>query len=213
MKRFWIAALLAAQTCGAATNQIEFGLGHGSPESSIQANGSAESIGDRGTAWWADWLHQAGPQVYWGIGGGQFRSDDHTSSTFVPASNTISTLSSRSTSILLLSRVDIAPPAKPASKWVPYVMAGSGWTRTSIAASTASATLIDQSHSTLGYMVGAGIDWLLTDRLYIGADARYQGALQRNYDLTPEGQALTGVGNVQSTVRVLTFSVKAGIKY
>jgi len=209
MRWFWILGLLAAQVSYATTNQIEFSLGRGSPESSIQvqANGSSESEGDRGHAWSADWLHQAGPQVYWGIGGGHFSSEDHTSGTFVP--NTLSTLSSRSTSIFLLSRVDLAPP----SKLVPYIIFGTGWDRTSISAAAGSTTLIDESHSTLGYMTGAGVDWPLNDRLFIGAEARYQGALQRNFDLTPEGHALTGTGSVQSTMKVFFLNIKAGFKY
>jgi opacity protein-like surface antigen len=212
MRWFWILGLLAAQAAYATTNQIEFSLGRGSPESSIQANGSAESEGDRGHAWSADWLHQNGPYVYWGIGGGHFNSADHTSSTFVPNPNTISTISSRSTSIFLLSRVDLAPP----SRLVPYLIVGSGWVRTSITATAATATpttLIDESHSTLGYMAGLGMDLPFTDRLFIGAEARYQSAFQRNFNLTPEGQALTGQGSVQSTMKVLFLSVKAGIKY
>jgi len=208
VKKFRILGLLlAAQTCHAMTNQIEFSLGRGSPESSIQVGGSAENPGDRGHAWSADWLHQNGPYVYWGIGGGHFNSEDHTTTTFVPTK--LSILSTRSTSIFLLSRVDLTPP----SKLVPYVIFGTGWDRTSISATAGSTPVIDESHSTLGYMAGGGIDWPLTDRLFIGAEARYQSALQRNYDLTPEGQALTGQATVQSTMKVFFLNLKAGIKY
>jgi opacity protein-like surface antigen len=203
---------LAAEACYATTNQLEFDYGRGSPESSIQAGGSSEREGDRGHAWSADWLHQSGPQVYWGLGGGHFTSDDHTSSTFVSVPNTNSTISSKSTSIFLLSRVDLSA----SSRLVPYVIVGTGWDSTSITATAATAaptTLIDESHSTLGYLVGGGIDLPFTDHLYIGAEARYQGAFQRNYDLTPAGQALTGQGAVQSTMKVFFLSLKAGIKY
>ena len=212
MRKFWVLVLLATEACYATTNQIEFSLGRGSPESSIQVGGSAENEGDRGHAWSADWLHQTGPQVYWGLGGGHFNSEDHTSSTFVPVPNTVSTISSRSTSIFLLSRIDLSP----SPKLVPYAIVGTGWDRTSITASAASAvttTLIDDTHSTLGYMVGVGIDLPLTSHLLIGAEARYEGALQRNFDLTPQGQALTGQGSVQSTMKVFFLNVKAGIKY
>ena len=212
MRKFWILALLAAEACYATTNQLEFSYGRGSPESSIQANGSSESEGDRGHDWSADWLHQSGPQIYWGFGGGHFSSADHTSSTFVSVSNTVSTISSKSTNIFLLSRIDISP----SPRLVPYAIFGTGWDRTSITASAASAvttTLIDDTHNTLGYMVGGGIDLPLTSYLYIGAEARYQGALQRNFDLTPAGQELTDQGSVQSTMKVFSLNVKAGIKY
>src|SRR5450755_58939 len=100
MKKLVSLWLLVASPAWATTNLIEFQLGRGTPISSMQAGGSSDHIGSRGTDWSADFLHQADPQFSFGIGGGQFRSNDHESTTFLPAADT--TLRSRTTSILLL---------------------------------------------------------------------------------------------------------------
>ena len=47
----------------------------------------------------------------------------------------------------------------------------------------------DCRRNTLGYATGIGIDYAMSDRLFIGAEARYQSALKRTFALTPQGQA------------------------
>lgn len=210
---------LLVSPCIATVNQIEFNLGRGSPLSFIQAGGSSDRAGSRGTEWSADFLHQANPRLYWGLGGGQFRSNDNVSQTFVP--NAISTLSARSSTILLLSRTDLSS----GSKYVPYMIAGVGWTRHSmlIAAvpetswadtgTSESRTLLEKSKDTLGYAYGLGLDYALTDALIIGVEARYQGSLKNTFDFSPAGVAITGQNNVQTSLNTFTASVKVGFKY
>ena len=207
MKRFLILLLFVQAPCWATVNQLEFNLGRGTPLSSIQAGGSSDREGSRGTDWSADFFHAAGPQVYWGIGGGHFRSNDNVSQTFVP--NADSTITSKTTSILILTRADLAPPART----VPYVIAGIGWVRNSLSVTTSDTTLIDQSKNTVGFATGLGLDYALSDRFFIGLETRYQYALKRTFDLTAAGSAITGTNSVQTSMSVLTVGVKAGIKY
>ncbi len=209
MKILWGVLVFLSTSAFATENQIEFNFGRGTPLSSIQAGGSSDRAGSRGTNWSADFLHQNGPRSYAGLGGGQFRSNDNVSETFLP--NASSTITSKITSILLLTRVDL--PSQ--SRMVIYVIAGLGWARNSltITAMSGQGTLMDDSRDTLAYATGLGADYALNDRLIIGVEARYQGALKRTFDLTPQGQAITGVGSVQTSMNVFMLGVKAGIKY
>jgi len=200
--------MLVAPSSFAVVNQIEFNLGRGTPLSSIQAGGSSDRAGARGTEWSADFLHQTGPQVYFGIGGGHFRSDDNVSQTFVPNAN--STITSKTTSILLLSRVDLAAP----SRMVPYVIAGIGWARNSLSVTAVpNGTILEDSRDTVGFATGLGMDYALNDRLFIGIEARYQSSLQRTFDLTAVGSSTTGTNSIQTPMNVFHLGVKAGIKY
>lgn len=219
MKTLFSLLILLTVPCWAEENQIEFNLGRGSPWSSIQAGGSSDRPGARGTEWSADILHQAAPRVYWGIGGGQFRSNDNVSQTFVP--NAVSTLSSKATSILILARTDL--PSR--TKIVPYFIAGVGWVRNSLSVAAVphstwadtgtaeSRNLLSASRNTVGYMYGIGADYELTSRILIGVEARYQSSLKSTFDWTPAGTAATGQNNVQSSLSVFMAGVKAGIKY
>src|ERR1700690_1617188 len=126
MKKLLCLWLLVASPAWATTNLIEFQLGRGTPISSMQSLGSSDHIGSRGTDWSADFLHQADSQFSFGLGGGQFRSNDNTSTTFWPGADTV--IRSRTSSILILSRTDI--PSR--SKMAPYVIAGVGWVKNSI---------------------------------------------------------------------------------
>jgi len=207
MKKLLSLLILGSTSCFAAVNQLEFNLGRGTPLSTIQAGGSSDREGARGTDWSADFLHQAGPQVYWGIGGGHFRSDDNVSQTFV--SNANSMITSKTTSVLLLSRVDLAPP----SRMVPYAIAGIGWVRNTLSVTSEQGTIIDDSKNTVGFATGLGMDYALSDRLFIGLEARYQSSLKSTFDLTAMGSSTTGTSSVQTSMSVLMQGVKAGIKY
>ena len=207
MKTLWSILLLVTSPCLATMNQIDFNLGRGTPSSSIQAQGSSENIGSRGTDWSADIFHQVGPRVYWGLGGGIFRSNDRASATFIPSATT--TLTSKATSILVLSRTDLGNQAK----FVPYLIAGIGWVRNSLSVVTGSTKLLDDSKDTLAYATGLGLDYALNDRLVIGMEARYQGSLNENFAYTPDGNAATGQNSVHTPLTVLSVGVKAGIKY
>jgi opacity protein-like surface antigen len=106
--------------------------------------------------------------------------------------------------------VDLSPP----SKLMPYFIAGVGWVENSLSVTAApGGTLLDDSKSTIGFTTGLGMDYALNDRLFIGIDARYQTSLQRSFDLTPAGQAITGQGSVQTALDVFMLGVKAGVKY
>ncbi len=215
----WGLLALLGSPCRATVNQIEFNLGRGSPLSSIQAGGSSDRAGSRGTEWSADFLHQANPRLYWGLGGGQFRSNDHVSQTFVP--NALSTISSRASTILILSRTDLSF----GSKYVPYMIAGVGWTRHSLlvaavpgapwtdTGTSESRTLLEESKNTLGYAYGLGLDYALSDGLFIGVEARYQGSLKNTFAFVPTGVAATGQTSVQTSLNLFTAGVKAGFKY
>jgi opacity protein-like surface antigen len=209
MKKLLSILVFASTFCFGTENQIEFNLGRGTPLSSIQAGGSSDRAGSRGTAWSANFLHQAGPRYYVGLGGGQFRSNDNVSGTFVP--NTPSTISSKITSILILTRVDI--PSQ--SRLTPYVIAGIGWARNSLTVTARSGpgTLLDDSRNTVAYASGVGADYALSDRLFIGVEARYHNALKRTFTLTPQGQTTTGQSSVQTSLGVFMLGARAGIKY
>jgi opacity protein-like surface antigen len=205
-----LSMLLFVSTASFATvNQIDFNFGRGSPLSFIQADGSSDRAGSRGTSWSADFLHATGPGTYVGLGGGQFRSNDNVSQTFVP--NTTSTIHTKSSTILILTRADMPTD----TRLVPYLIAGLGWARNSLSVTAMSGqgTLLEDSHNTLAYATGLGLDYALNDRLFIGMEARYQGALKQTYDLTPQGQATTGVTSMQSSMNVFLWGVKAGFKY
>src|SRR5258708_148887 len=207
-KLFGILVLMSSSVF-ATVNQLEFDVGRGTPQSSLQAGGSSERAGSRGTDWSVDSLHHYNDRTSFGFGGGQFRSNDHVSETFIP--NTSSTISSKITSILILSKVDF--PSQ--SKMTLYVIAGIGWSKNSILITdrTGTGTLMDQSHDTMAFATGMGADYPLSDRLVIGVEARYRSSLKRTFDLTPAGRALTGVGSIQSPLNVFTLGVKAGIRY
>ena len=203
----------------AVVNQLEFNLGYGTPLSSVQAGGSSEKQGAKGDAWSADFLHQAGPNVYFGLGGGQFRSHDHVSETF--ASNALSTITSKTTTIFFLTRTDLGPPAR----MVPYLIAGIGWVKNTLSVTATPSTtwsntgtseqrtFLNDSLDTVGYASGIGLDYPISDRLYFGIEARYQGSLKRTYTLNSEGQTATGQSNIQTPVNVFLLGLKAGIKY
>jgi opacity protein-like surface antigen len=208
MKKLLIVLFLAPASCFAIENQLEFNLGRGTPLSSIQAGGSSDRDGSRGTEWSADFLHQVGRQVYVGLGGGHFKSNDNVSETFV--SNAESTIVSRMTSVFVLGRADLAPP----SNLVPYFIAGVGWVRNSLTVTTVpGGILLEDSKNTLGFATGLGLDYALSSKLFIGIEARYQTSLKRTFDLTPAGQTVTGQGNVQTPLNIFMLGVKAGIKY
>jgi opacity protein-like surface antigen len=203
----------------ATVNQIELNLGRGTPVSSIQAGGSSDRDGSRGTDWSADFLHLAGPQYYFGVGGGQFRSNDNVSETFVPNANT--TIRSKVSSILLLSRTDL--PSQ--TKMVPYFIAGIGWVKNSLSVTSLpqtvwsdtgtseQRTLVSDSKNTVGFAAGAGLDYALVQNAFIGIEFRYQSSLSRNFDLTAVGNSTVGQGSLRTSMNILMLGVKAGIKY
>lgn len=218
--RFSLSLLvLAAAPNLILANQFDFNLGRGTPLSSIQAGASSDLAGSRGTEWSADLLHPTAGSFYLGLGGGMLRSNDNQTDTFVPGAH--STITSRRSSIMVLSRTDLGPP----SKMVPYLIAGIGWVRNSltVTASPTGAwkdtgtseqrTLMEDSRSTVGYVTGVGLDYALTSRIVIGIEGRYQGSIQRPFDLTPAGQAVTGISNIPTSLNTYMVGVKAGIKY
>lgn len=219
LRRLFAIAILLPQACFAASNQLELNLGRGTPLSSIQTGGSSDRLGSRGTEWSADILHSAGGPVYLGLGGGQLRSNDNVSQTFVP--NAATTIRSKISSVFVLSRLDL--PTQ--TKLLPYFIAGVGWVEDSVTiTSLPKATwldtgtserrsILDDSKQTVGFVTGLGLDYPLTDRLLIGVDARYQTSAKRTFNLTPQGAAITGQSSVQTPMNIFTFGVKAGIRY
>ncbi|MFA5975150.1 MAG: outer membrane beta-barrel protein [Elusimicrobiota bacterium] len=204
----------------ASENQLEFNLGRGFPSSSIQAGDRSDRVGARGTEWSANLLHHlAGKRAYWGLGGGQFRSNDNVSQTFVP--NAFSTITSKATTVLVLLRTDLSAQ----SRFVPYFIGGLGWAQNSLSVvavpnstwtdtgTSESRKLLKDSKNTLGYAYGLGLDYALNDRLLIGVEARYQGSLKNTYEMTPAGAAATGQNSVRAPLNLFATSVKAGIKY
>ena len=200
--------LLFCTTASWATNQIEFDLGRGTPESYIQANGSDDRQGGRGTAWSADILHQTSGAVYVGLGGGYFHSNDYVSPTFAPG--TVSTIDSHAHTVLLLSRLDLT--SNP--KFLPYALVGAGWVDNELSVKDAGGnSLISDSKSTYGYALGLGVDIALNDRLFVGLETRYQSGPKQSFSLSPEAQALTGAGSVETRSTVFLLGLKAGVKY
>ena len=214
-----VLTLLIAPECFAVQNRLEYELGHGDPLSSVQANGSSDRAGSQGTVWSADILHFMGNQFYLGLGGGQFRSGDNVSQTFVPNAN--STLSSTSSSILILSRQDVSVN----QRFVTYLVAGIGWVKNTLTitavpvtnwADTGTSeqrTLWDHSRDSIAFAAGAGLDWNLTSSLYAGAEVRYQNALSRNFPTTPVGQATTGQTSTSTSMNNLFYALKIGVTY
>ena len=207
MKRIFILMLLFSAPALASTNQLDFMWGRGTPLNSIQAQGSAERDGLRGTFWTFDALHKVSDRFYFGVGIGHFTSADNNSSTFV--ANSESTLDSRKTSSLLLGRMDLIP----GGRWVPYLIAGAGWVKNSLTVSSDQGTLVDDSKSTLGYVGGFGMDLILGDRLLLGLEARYEGSLAQTYAMTPVGIAASGQTGVRTSLNLFLIGLKAGVKY
>ena len=181
MKKLLSILVFASTVASATTNQLDFNLGRGTPLSYVQAGGSSDHLGSRGTEWSADFLHQNSARTYVGIGGGQFRSNDNVSETFVP--NSSATLSSRTSTILLLTRADLSSR----SKMVIYALAGIGWAKNSlqITAMPGQPAILKDSKDTLAYATGLGADYPISDRLFFGVEARYQSSMKRTFDLTP----------------------------
>ena len=73
--------------------------------------------------------------------------------------------------------------------------------------------LLDDSQSTFGYAGGAGLDYTLTQALVFGVEVRYQGSLKKSYALTAQGAAATGLSSIDTSLDVLTATLKIGIKY
>ena len=207
MKKLFAVALFVSTPVFGTTNQIDFTFGHGSPLASIQAQGSTEQDGLRGSFWSADALHHVSNQLYLGMGIGHFHSADNNSSTFI--ANTLSTISSQKTSTLLLGRMDLVP----GTRITPYAIAGLGWVKNSLTVASDQGTLVDESKSTFGYTGGLGVDVLLSDRLLIGVEARYEGSPAQHFALTPTGQAASGQMDLRTSIDLFSFGLKAGIKY
>jgi len=219
MKKLAALLILVSTACFATENQIDFTLGRGSPQSAARAGNLFQEDGSQGLNWSADFLHKIARQVSIGIGGGHFSSGDNTETTFVP--NTSSTVSSKMTSILALGRLDLTSSAK----FVPYVIAGIGWARNSLTVSalpdstwsdtgtSESRTLVDDSGSALGYAAGAGVDVALSDRIFLGVEARYQGSTRRSFDVTPQGESVMDQGSVSTALKMVILGIKAAVRY
>jgi opacity protein-like surface antigen len=207
MKKLMGALVFVSTTCFAMTNQIEYMQGRGIPRCSVQADGSADQEGTQGAEWSADFLHKAANHFYLGVGGGEFHSGDNVSGTFVSNANT--TISSKMTSILALGRIDLSPNPK----LVTYAIAGLGWVKNTLSVTSAPTTIVDSSKATLGYAAGLGVEFPLSDRLFIGAEARYQGSERQSYQTTPDGTAATGRTSISVPLSVFLLSLKAGFKY
>lgn len=199
--------ILLSTACFATENQVDFIFGRGTPQSAAQAGSLFQEDGSRGESWSADILHRMGRQLSIGIGGGQFSSDDNTSTSFIP--NAASTVSSKMTSILLLGRLDLSPNPK----FIPYVIAGIGWVRNSLTVTSDPITVVDDSESAFGYAAGIGADVALTDRIFLGVEARYQGSTRRSFDMTSQGEALAGQSSVDTALKIVILGLKASVRY
>jgi len=203
-----IVFVLSSAPSFATVNQIEYLYGRGSPRSSVQAGNGSDQEGSQGAEWSADFLHLAANHFYVGVGGGEFHSGDNVSGTVVP--NVNSTISCKMTSILGLARIDLSP----SPKLMTYAIAGIGWVRNSLMITSAPATpIVDSAKETFGYAGGVGVDLALTDRLFIGVEARYQGSERQSFEMTPEGVAATGRTSISVPLSVFLVGLKAGIKY
>jgi len=207
MKKFLPFIFLISAPALASTNQLDFMWGRGTPLNSIQAQGSAERDGLRGSFWAFDAMHHISNQLYLGVGIGHFTSADNNSATFIPNANSI--IDSRKTSSLLLGRMDLIP----GGRWVPYAIAGAGWVKNSLTVTSDQGTLVDDSKSTLGYAGGLGLDLILGDRLLIGIEARYEGSLAQTFGMTPTGVAASGQTGVRTSLNLFLVGLKAGVKY
>ncbi len=218
MKWIWVTLLLAAPAWS-FENQVEFNWGHGVPQATVSVGNSSDELGSSGNVWSADILHLASRQTYLGLGGGQYRSGDNTSGSFIR--NTQSTLAAKTSSVLILGRIDFPH----SSKLVTYVIGGIGWVRNSLSitayptglwndsASAEQRTFLSTAKSTLGFAGGLGLDLDLTQTLVFGIEGRYQTSLKQYFDLTPEGQAATGQTSISSLLKIYTICFKVGIKY
>jgi len=219
MKRLLTVILLFSTPVFATTNQIDFNWGRSTPLGSVQAQGSTEQDGLRGTSWSADGLHHVSNSFYLGFGFGHFSSEDNQSSTFIL--NKVSTVSSKKTSSLLLGRMDFGANAR----FVPYAIAGLGWVQNSLTVTALPAsswddtgtsearTFVDQSKSTLGYAGGLGLDVLLSDRLLIGIEARYEGSPVQHFAMTSAGAAASLQTDLRTSADLFSVGIKAGVKY
>ena len=219
---FFVWTAFNASLCFAveSDNQVEFYLGHGSPLSTVQASGSSDRAGSQGDVWSADIMHHVNYQFYLGLGGGQFRSSDNVSQTYLPNAN--SSISTRSSSIFILSHQDL-PASSP--NLVPYVLGGIGWVRNTLTitaipvapwpdtGTSEQRTLMEDSRDSIGIAAGAGMDWTLTSALFFGGEVRYQYALARSFSTTPKGQSTTGQSSASSSMNNLFYSLKLGVKY
>jgi opacity protein-like surface antigen len=209
MKKLLVLFLFTSVPALGSTNQIDFLWGRSSPQGSIQANGSTEQDGLRGTSWSFDALHQASEYFYLGFGFGDFSSADNNSTTFIPG-NTVSTIDSQKTSTLILGRMNLGA----SSHFLPYAIAGLGWVKNSMTVyNSGQGTVIDDSKSTFGYAGGLGVDLLLTDRLILGMEARYEGSPAQHFGMSAAGAAASGVTDVRTSANLFTVALKAGVKY
>ena len=219
MKRFLALLFLAASPSLAFDNLFDFNFGRGLPMSELQAGGSSDHAGSLGTAWSADLLHMARPGLYVGLGGGQFRSNDNESSTYLANASTI--IRSRSSQIMILTRQDLT--YKPDA--IPYVIEGIGWVQNSVVMTSRpnttwadtgtneQRTLVHDTNNTVGFAIGAGMDFNLTNALFAGAEVRYQRALNENFKTTPAGLAATGQSDFDTPLKTLFYTVKLGLRY
>jgi len=211
--------LLVCSPAWAVVNKLEYEYGRGSPRGSYHFGDWIKQEGPRGPEWSADFLHESSERVYVGIGGGHFHSGDEVSQTLVP--NTDATFSTRMTSILALGRLDLS--SNP--KLMPYAIVGIGWVRYSLVVqgvpatswsdtgTSESRTLVDDAKNTVGYTAGLGVDLAVTDRLYIGIDARYQGAVKQHFDTSAAGQVATGTKELTVPLGAFLLGAKVGVKY
>ncbi len=219
MKRLFALLFVLAAPAAAMTNQIDVYFGRATPRSDAGVGQTNDRVGSRGTDWKVEALHKTGPRSYLGIGFGRFRSNQNTSTTFI--SNSTSLLSSKISSTFLLGRVDLLA----APSYSIYGIAGIGLVRNSlhIAASPSTTwtdtgtsevrTIVEDAASALGYAGGLGIDVNLTDRIVLGAEARYQGSQKKDFSLTSEGSSLSGASSIHTDISILFMGFKIGLKY
>nr|AEQ20592.1 hypothetical protein [uncultured bacterium CSLF42] len=211
--------MTAIPAFGADSNQIEFNFGRATPSNSLQAGPDDQQLGGSGLAWSIDALHQMGKYFDIGLGGGHYHSSPNQSTLFLPNSTTA--LSSRSTNILLLGRINF----NAGSRGTFYAIGGLGWARNTLALTASPATpwtdtgtmesrvLINTSKDTFCYMGGVGLELPLWGSFLIGGDIRYQGTTSAGYSLTPSGASLVGRTDLRTAVNAILMSLKVGIKY
>jgi opacity protein-like surface antigen len=207
MKNSFLVLLLCSAPVYATTNQLDFTWGRSSPLGTIQAQGSTEQDGLRGTSWSLDALHQTSDRFYLGFGFGHFASAVNNSTTFL--ANTTTTISSWKTSSLLLGRLDLSKT----NHFVTYAIAGLGWVKNSLNVTSAQGTIVDDSKTTLGYGGGLGLEVLITQALLIGLEARYEGSPEQHFGMTALGTASSGQTDVKTSISVFNVGLKAGIRY
>lgn len=173
---------------GFTSSQFEYGV-----------TGGEEPVADGGGSWGAQWVYVVKDTPSIGLGLDASISDlsEHRTLDLVRGSD--STSSMRSAVLLAIARLTF-----PTGRARPYIFAGIGAhrTRASISAkpygtntwsdtsTTESRVLLDETKSSLALGFGVGIDFYVTQRLFLGTEFRAVALGHRRYDQTAQAASV-----------------------